>query len=55
VNVFDIDPFVIALTDQPAWEAAYSCGFLCANDCNGDGTVNVFDIDPFVQILTGSN
>jgi hypothetical protein len=55
VNVFDIDPFVIALTDQPAWEAAYSCGFLCANDCNGDGTLNVFEIDPFVQILTGSN
>ena len=56
VNVFDIDPFVVALTSLDVWQGTYQgagCGFLCVNDCNGDGEVNVFDIDPFVQYLTG--
>jgi hypothetical protein len=53
VNGYDIDPFVMALTDPTAWVAAYPCDFLCANDCNHDGSVNGYDIDPFVQILTG--
>jgi len=59
VNVFDIDPFVLALTsafDEPPFAgylAAYpDCDPLLA-DVNGDGLVNVFDIDPFVMILTG--
>ncbi|MGE0480704.1 MAG: hypothetical protein AB7Q17_09555 [Phycisphaerae bacterium] len=54
VNNFDIDAFVLALTGgQTAWEAAFSCNYLCANDANGDGVVNNFDIDPFVAILAG--
>jgi len=53
INAFDIDAFVRALSDRPAWEAAYACDYLCANDCNGDGTVNAFDIDAFVRLLTG--
>ncbi len=53
VNSFDIDPFVLALTNPAAWEAAYSCNYFCANDVNRDGAVNSFDIDPFVQVLTG--
>jgi hypothetical protein len=59
VNVFDIDPFVLALTsafDEPPFAgylAAYpDCDPLLA-DINRDGLVNVFDIDPFVQLLTG--
>jgi len=55
VNVFDIDPFVLALTSPAQWSATYACHILCANDCNGDGEVNVFDIDPFVAALTGEN
>jgi hypothetical protein len=52
VNVFDIDPFVLALTDAAAYGAAYpGCSILNA-DCNGDGSINVFDIDSFVQCLT---
>ena len=52
-NVFDIDPFVLALTDPAGYAAAYpACDVLLA-DLNGDGTVNVFDIDPFVAALTG--
>ncbi len=53
VNAFDIDPFVLALTDPAAYMEAYpTCNILNA-DCNGDGLVNAFDIDPFVALLTG--
>ena len=51
VNAFDIDAFVIALTDRTAWEAAYTCDYMCANDVNRDGAVNSFDIDPFVRCV----
>jgi formylglycine-generating enzyme len=53
VNTFDIDPFVLALTDPAGYAAAYpSCNILNA-DVNCDGSVNTFDIDPFVLCLTG--
>jgi hypothetical protein len=53
VNAFDIDPFVLALTDPEAYALAYpDCDCMLA-DINGDGLVNAFDIDPFVQLLTG--
>ncbi len=53
INAFDIDPFVLALTDVTAYRAAYpDCYFLTA-DVNGDGEVNAFDIDPFVELLIG--
>jgi hypothetical protein len=53
VNTFDIDPFVLALTNPEMYAAAHpDCDYLLA-DVNGDGAVNVFDIDPFVLVLTG--
>ena len=53
VNNFDIDPFVLALTDPGAYATAFpDCDSMLA-DANDDGTVNNFDIDPFVAILTG--
>ena len=53
VNSFDIDPFVLALTDPVAYAAAYpECNILNA-DANCDGLINSFDIDPFVDLLTG--
>jgi hypothetical protein len=53
VNAFDIDPFVLALTNPAGYALAYpDCNILSA-DANGDGLVNAFDIDPFVQILVG--
>ena len=56
VNVFDIDPFVLALTSGPGCEPYYDeypdCDCMLA-DINCDGNVNVFDIDPFVQCLVG--
>jgi hypothetical protein len=52
-NGYDIDPFVLALTDPAGYALAFpDCVFLNA-DCNGDGQVNGYDIDPFVLILTG--
>jgi len=53
VNNFDIDPFVLALTDPAGYAQAYpKCNRMLA-DINGDGVVNNFDIDPFVRLLSG--
>jgi hypothetical protein len=53
IDVFDIDPFVLALTNPEAYAAAYpDCDHMLA-DINGDGAVNAFDIDPFVILLSG--
>ena len=53
VDNFDIDAFVLALTQPGVWQTTYSCDFLCANDCDDDGSVTNFDIDPFVDIIAG--
>jgi hypothetical protein len=56
VNTFDIDPFVLALTSAPEFEAYLAAHPSCEGmlaDANGDGAVNAFDIDPFVLLLTG--
>ncbi len=53
VDFFDIDAFVLALTDPDGYAVAYpDCDILLA-DCNGDGVVDFFDIDSFVALLTG--
>ena len=55
LNAFDIDPFVLALTSGPTYDAYYAaypdCNHMLA-DMNADGVVNAFDIDPFVECLT---
>ncbi len=53
IDAFDIDPFVLALTDPAGYEAAFPNCQLENADVNGDGVVNAFDIDPFVELLTG--
>ena len=53
VNFRDINPFVLALTDRPAWQATYPACPLGNIDINGDGSVNFGDINPFVALLTG--
>lgn len=51
VDFFDIDPFVLALTGQAGYDAAFpDCEYLAA-DADGDGGVDFFDIDPFVGLL----
>ena len=52
VDFFDIDPFVLAITDPAGYGTAYpDCNILNA-DCNEDGTVDFFDIGPFVDLIT---
>jgi hypothetical protein len=53
VNNGDIDAFVLALTDAPAYAATYPGCDILAADVNGDGLVNNGDIDAFVALLTG--
>lgn len=51
VNNFDIDPFVLAVTNPAAYQAANPDCLLSNADCNGDGHVDNFDIDAFVRLL----
>jgi hypothetical protein len=52
IDGFDIDPFVIALTDPVGYAVLYpGCDRMRA-DVNDDGTVDGFDIDAFVELLT---
>ncbi len=53
INAFDVDPFVMALTDPDGHATTYpDCDALLA-DITGDGAVDAFDIDPFILLLTG--
>lgn len=55
LNNFDINPFVLALTDPAAYAVAFpNCSSQLA-DINHDGLVNNFDIDPFVVCLTNNS
>ena len=52
VDNFDIDAFVLAVTNPTAYDLAYPACDHSLADCNEDGSVNNFDIDPFVDLLT---
>jgi hypothetical protein len=55
VNNFDIDAFVLAISNPDAYTAQFCGGdpdcTICRNDLDGSGAVNNFDIDPFVACL----
>ncbi len=53
VDFFDIDAFVLAVTDPAAYSALYPDCDLMLADINGDGLVNFFDIDGFVALIVG--
>ena len=54
INAFDIDPFVLALTDREGYYELYpELSPDIVGDLNYDGVLNAFDIDPFVELLTG--
>ncbi|MCG3128193.1 MAG: hypothetical protein CHACPFDD_03069 [Phycisphaerae bacterium] len=53
VNGFDVDPFVLALTDPEEYIEQYFFCDIDHGDVNEDGSINGFDVDPFVDILTG--
>ncbi len=56
-NGNDINPFVMALVDRPAYEAAYpGLDADLRGDCaQDDGLLNGNDITPFVVLLTGGS
>jgi 6-phosphogluconolactonase (cycloisomerase 2 family) len=53
VNAFDIDPFVLALTDPVGYVVTYRGCEILNGDIDCDAWVTPFDIDPFVECLTG--
>ncbi|MBL8877701.1 MAG: hypothetical protein JNG88_01170 [Phycisphaerales bacterium] len=56
VNNFDIDAFVFALSNLPAYAATYNIpedAAVIIGDIDEDGALNNFDIDPFVLLLAG--
>jgi len=53
INNFDIDPFVLALSDPVAYRLKYpNINPDVIGDINCDGQLDNFDIDPFVKLLT---
>lgn len=53
IDLFDIDPFVMMLTNPAGYAATYPDCSTRLGDCDDDGDVDLFDIDPFVALLTG--
>ncbi|TWT40412.1 BNR/Asp-box repeat protein [Phycisphaerae bacterium RAS1] len=53
VDVLDINPFVLAIADPAAYQAAFPSCLLINGDADGSGTVNVLDINAFVALLSG--
>ena len=54
MNVLDVNPFVLALSDPDGYAAAFPGCSIRTADANGDGAVNVLDVNPFVA-LVGAN
>lgn len=54
INNFDIDAFILAITDPIEYEVQYPDCYRQNGDVNGDGRVDNFDIGPFVTCLQNS-
>jgi len=52
INNLDINPFVLGLTDEQAFEQQFGVDPAERGDINGDGQFNNLDINPFVSLLT---
>lgn len=54
LNVYDIDPFILALSDPDEYEGQYpGLDRVKRGDCNCDGALDSYDIDAFIQLITG--
>lgn len=53
VDFNDINPFVLALSNPEAYEAAFPGCSLYNADINRDGVVGFADVNPFVMLLSG--
>jgi hypothetical protein len=54
VSFFDIEPFIAALLDAEAYDAAYPTCNRANADVNRDGSVDFFDVDAFIAALFGN-
>lgn len=54
VNLFDIDPFIVALFDPVGFNTQQPACSLLSADLDGDLRINFFDIDPFVDCVLGA-
>jgi hypothetical protein len=52
VSFDDIDPFVLLLSDQNAWQAQYPGCDWRNGDCDGNGAIDFDDVNAFVAILS---
>lgn len=53
LDFFDIDSFVLALTDPALYQAQFNFCDIHLADANLDGVIDFFDLDPFVGLLVG--
>jgi RHS repeat-associated protein len=51
VNSFDVDPFIMALTNPSGYAATYPDCMIELGDLNGDGLVNTGDLNLFTDVL----
>jgi hypothetical protein len=51
IDFFDIDPFLLALFDEPAYALAFPDCWRITADINRDHSIDFFDIDPFLACL----
>lgn len=54
-NIYDINPFTLALASPAGYRFAYPDCVIDAADINGDGQANIYDINPFVVVLSGGS
>jgi hypothetical protein len=52
IDAFDIQPFILALTDPNGYATAFPDCDIDLADANRDGAIDAFDIEPFVQLLS---
>lgn len=53
VDILDINPFILALSDPAAYAAAYPDCDRNLADVNGDGEIDILDINPFIALIAG--
>ncbi|TWT43915.1 hypothetical protein RAS1_03170 [Phycisphaerae bacterium RAS1] len=53
MDVLDINPFVLALSDPAAYQQQFPDCPITNGDIDGDGATTVLDINPFIALLVG--
>ena len=53
VNLLDVGPFVLGLSDPEQFELIYGYSPQQPGDLNGDGVFDLLDVSLFVELLSG--